>query len=102
MFCPIFEKIAFFCFRRQSWSKYIGISAYNKVKHRVIPLSKKIIFNKIMPIPKMYFIPIHDMMGGTFKAHMRCVGETDPQIQRSKVLSPLTKAEAKVASLTVV
>ena len=98
MFCPIFEKIGFFCFRRQSRTKDIGISAYNKVKHRVIPLSKKFIFNKIMPIPKIYFIPIHDMMGGTFKAHMRCVGQTDPQI----VLSPFTKAEAKVVALTTV
>ena len=55
-----------------------------------------------MPIPKIYFVPIHDMMGGTFKAHMRCVGQTDPQIQRSKVPSPLTKAEAKVSTLTIV
>ena len=56
-----------------------------------------------MLIPKMYFIPIHNTMGGTFKAHMRCVGETDPQIQRSKVPSPLiTKAEAKVSTLTIV
>ena len=102
MFCPIFEKIGFFCFRRQSRTKDIGISAYNKVKHRVIPLSKKIIFNKIMPIPKIYFIPIHDMMGGTFKAHMRYVGQTDPQIQRSKVLSPFTKAKAKVDTLMTV
>ena len=42
------------------------------------------------------------MMGGTFKAHMRCVGQTDPQIQRSKVLSPFAKAEAKVVTLTTV
>ena len=102
MFCPILEKIGFFCFRRQSRSKYIRISAYNKVKHRVIPLSKKFIFNKIMPIPKIYFVPIHDMMGGTFKAHMRGVGQTDPQIQRSKALSPFTKPEAKVVTLTTV
>ena len=88
--------------RDQSRTKDIGISAYNKVKHRVISLSKKFIFNKITPIPKMYFVPIYDMMGGTFKAHMRCVGQTDPQIQRSKVPSPLTKAEAKVSTLTIV
>ena len=55
-----------------------------------------------MPIPKIYLIPIHDIMGGTFKAHMRCAGQTDPQIQRSKVLSPFTKAEAKMANLTIV
>ena len=102
MFCPIFEKIDFFCFQRQSRSKHIGITAYNTVKHAVIPLSKNCVFNKIMPIPNIYFILIHHMMGGTFKAHMRCVGQTDPQIQRSKVLSPLTKAKAKVTILTIV
>ena len=36
------------------------------------------------------------MMGGTIKEHMRCVGQTNPQILRSKVLSPISKAKAKV------
>ena len=86
--------------RLQSRSKHIGTTAYNKVKHTVIPLSKNCIFNEIMPIPKIYFIPIQHIMGGTIKAHMRCVGQTNPQIQRSKVPSPLSKAKAKVSPST--
>ena len=38
-----------------------------------------------------------NIMRGFIKAQMRRVGQTNPQIQRYKVSSPIAKADAKVA-----
>ena len=52
---------------------------------------------EITLILKSPFMDALRIMAGTNKAHMTCVGQTNPHILRSKVLSPISKAEAKVA-----
>ena len=65
----------------------------------MITFPKNCVSLEIMSISKKTFTPTLHIMWGTIKAHMRCVGQTNPQILRSKVLSPVTKAKAKVGAL---
>ena len=51
---------------------------------------------EIISTYKSSFMHALHIIPGTNKAHMRCVGQTNPQILRSKVPSPISKAEAKV------
>ena len=57
--------------------------------------------SKRAPAVLRHIIPTLHIMGGTIKAHIICVGQTNPQIIRSKVLSPLSKGKPKVAILQV-
>ena len=63
----------------------------------MIALSENCVTSELMEIPKILIIPTLHIMRGYIKAQMRCVGRTNPQILRSKVSSPIAKADAKVA-----
>ena len=64
----------------------------------MIALSKNCVSLEILSISKIPSTPTLHIMGGTIKAHMRCVGQTNPQILRSEVLSPISKGEPKVTT----
>ena len=65
----------------------------------MIALSENCVTSELKEIPKILIIPTLHIMRGFIKAQMRCVGRTNPQIQRYKVPSPIAKADAKVAVL---
>ena len=64
----------------------------------MIPLTKHCIFLEIMLICKSDLMLTLHIMVETIKAHMSCVGQTNPQILRSGVPSPISKGEPKVAT----
>ena len=79
--CPIFEKIGLFCFRRQSWTLNIRTNEQNRVKYGIVDLTKNYIYvERISNLESPYIRSWH-ILWGTIRAHMRCVGQTDPQIQ---------------------
>ena len=61
----------------------------------MITLPKNCISLEIMSISKTAFTPTLHIRWGTSKAHMRCVSQTNPQIIRSEILSPITEAKAE-------
>ena len=63
----------------------------------MIALSENCVTSELMEIPKILIIPTLHIMRGFIKAPMRRVGQTNHQIQRYKVSSPIAKADAKVA-----
>ena len=64
-------------------------------------VTKYCISIEISLILKGPFMHALHIMAVSNKAHMTCVGQTNPHILRSKVLSPISKAEAKVAMFCV-
>ena len=65
----------------------------------MITLPKNCVSLEIMSISKKTFTPKLHIMWGTIKAHMRCVSQTNSQILRSEVLSPITEAKAEAGTL---
>ena len=64
----------------------------------MIALTKHCIFLEIMLIGKSHFMLTLHIMVETIKAHMSCVGQTNPKILRSEVLSPISEGEPEVTT----